>query len=237
MSRRRARVLVVGLLGTGLLARSLRAEAGSVRFYRETLGLAGVWTGGGLACGPVRLGSGPTRGEEDPPRSVVQPVALGIAAFAVFYLCALVVRRLPVLGPAIGRVLGFADHGSGPLVALTTLANGAAEEVFFRGAVYDAVGPDRPVARSTAVYALVTAASGNPALVLAATVMGTLFGWQRKRTGGVQAPVLTHLTWSALMLRYLPPLFRAATPGRLTPEREPAAARCPAGTPSSRTDR
>jgi hypothetical protein len=30
---------------------------------------------------------------------------------------------------------------------------------------------------------------------------------QREATGGIQAPVLTHLTWSALMLRFLPPLF------------------------------
>jgi hypothetical protein len=37
--------------------------------------------------------------------------------------------------------------------------------------------------------------------------MGALFGLQRRSTGGLQAPVLTHLTWSALMLRYLPPLF------------------------------
>ena len=46
------------------------------------------------------------------------------------------------------------------------------------------------------------------ALVLAAVVMGTLFGAQRRASGGIQAPVLTHLTWSVLMLRYLPPLFR-----------------------------
>ena len=37
--------------------------------------------------------------------------------------------------------------------------------------------------------------------------MGTLFGVQRRVTGGIQAPVLTHVTWSVLMLRYLPPLF------------------------------
>jgi hypothetical protein len=30
---------------------------------------------------------------------------------------------------------------------------------------------------------------------------------QREATGGIQAPVLTHLTWSALMLRFLPPLL------------------------------
>jgi hypothetical protein len=37
--------------------------------------------------------------------------------------------------------------------------------------------------------------------------MGALFGVQRRLTGGIQAPVLTHVTWSALMLRFLPPLF------------------------------
>jgi hypothetical protein len=38
--------------------------------------------------------------------------------------------------------------------------------------------------------------------------MGTLWGMQRRATSGLQAPVLTHLTWSALMLRFMPPLFR-----------------------------
>jgi hypothetical protein len=40
--------------------------------------------------------------------------------------------------------------------------------------------------------------------------MGTLFGYQRRASHGLQAPVLTHLTWSTLMVRYLPPLFRRA---------------------------
>ena len=33
------------------------------------------------------------------------------------------------------------------------------------------------------------------------------FAFQRRATGGIQASALTHLTWSALMLWYLPPLF------------------------------
>jgi hypothetical protein len=44
--------------------------------------------------------------------------------------------------------------------------------------------------------------------MLASVVMGVLFAAQRRSTGGIQAPLLTHLTWSALMLRFLPPLFR-----------------------------
>jgi CAAX protease family protein len=55
---------------------------------------------------------------------------------------------------------------------------------------------------------LATSATRNPALVLASVVMGSLFAAQRRSTGGIQAPLLTHLTWSALMLRFLPPLFK-----------------------------
>jgi hypothetical protein len=45
-------------------------------------------------------------------------------------------------------------------------------------------------------------------LVLASLVMGPLWAMQRRASGGLQAPLLTHLTWSTLMVRYLPPLFR-----------------------------
>lgn len=141
---------------------------------------------------------------------MVTPVATGVAAFGFFYGCALVARKIPVLDRAIGRVLVFAEEGDDPLVLLTTLANGLGEEVFFRGALYAALGDGHPVATSTAVYALATSTTRNPALVLAAGVMGGLFGMQRRASQGLQAPVLTHLTWSTLMVRYLPPLFRKA---------------------------
>jgi hypothetical protein len=35
-----------------------------------------------------------------------------------------------------------------------------------------------------------------------------LFGYQRRATQGLQAPLLTHLTWSTLMLTLLPRIFR-----------------------------
>jgi membrane protease YdiL (CAAX protease family) len=86
---------------------------------------------------------------------------------------------------ALRDVLRFAEEGSGPLVLLTTLANGAAEEVFFRGARYAAVGEQHPVVLSTVVYTLATAATRNPALVLAGGAMGSLFGLQRRATGAI----------------------------------------------------
>ena len=123
--------------------------------------------------------------------------------------------------PLLTSVMSYAHEGSTPLVLATTLANAAAEEVFFRGALYAAIAQPHQVAVSTAAYTASTLGTKNPALVLAAAVMGTLFGLQRRASGGIQAPLLTHLTWSTLMLRYLPPLFRRTA--------SPPAARLPGG--------
>jgi membrane protease YdiL (CAAX protease family) len=203
---RRRVVAGVSVLGAGLLGRSLSTRPGSTTFYALTSAVAGTWVAGGLASGPLHLGW-MQRPNHQLSRPVALPVITGAAAFGAFYGCALVAREVPVLNRAIASILQYAHAGSPRLVLATTLANGAAEEVFFRGALYAAVGVDRPVLKSTAVYALATTATRNPALVLAATVMGALFGVQRQVTGGIQAPLLTHLTWSTLMLRYLPPLF------------------------------
>ena len=43
-----------------------------------------------------------------------------------------------------------------------------------------------------------------------------LFGLQRRTSGGILAPALTHLTWSLLMLSYLPPLFQTPRPAEIT---------------------
>jgi membrane protease YdiL (CAAX protease family) len=205
--RRRRRVTAgVSVAGAGLLGVSLSQKPASPQFYGLTLAVAGTWLAGGVASGPLHLGW--MRSPADTlERPVLTPVATGVGAFGVFYAVALLVRRLPVIGPAITRVLRYAHQGSQPLVLTTTLANGIAEEVFFRGALYAAVGADNPVLKSTAVYALATTSTRNPALVLASIAMGLLLGLQRRSTGGIQAPVLTHLTWSVLMLRFLPPLF------------------------------
>jgi hypothetical protein len=53
----------------------------------------------------------------------------------------------------------------------------------------------------------VTCASGNPALVFASAVMGPVFAANRAAGAGVRGSVLTHVVWSSLMLRYVPPMF------------------------------
>lgn len=210
VGRRRKVVAGTSVAGAALLGASLSTKPGSKKFYASTGVVAGVWALGGLASGPLHLGWIQTR-DERLRRPILTPLATGVGAFGAFYAAALVARRIPVLDEAISRVLVFADEGDDRLVLLTTLANGLGEEIFFRGALYAAI-PSHPVAASTAVYALSTTTTRNPALVLAATVMGALFGLQRRASGGLQAPTITHLTWSALMLRFLPPLFRRTPP-------------------------
>jgi membrane protease YdiL (CAAX protease family) len=194
-------------IGAALLRRSFAAPAGSARFYLLTVAMAGTWTGGALGAGRV-----PWRGDawRDRPASaaralVIVPVASGAVTFALFYGAALAVRRYRPLRHAIANVLRYADAGGTPLVVLIAAGSGVAEEMFFRGALWS--GP-RPLRATTLAYAASTAAAGNPALVLAGLATSVVFGWQRAATGGVLAPALTHVTWSVLMLRYLPPLFR-----------------------------
>ena len=221
--RRRRRALGVSVVGAGLLGVSLSSTPGTPRFYVLTLGTAATWTLGGLGSGPLHRGWSDTA---VPQRPVAAPLLLGVGAFGVFYGCALVARRVPPLNRALSRVLRYAHQGDARSVLATTLLNGAAEEVFFRGAVYAAAGSGHPVAVSTAAYTLATTATRNPALVLAAGVMGAVFGLQRRATGGIQAPLLTHLTWSMLMLRFLPALFpepprtagTSAATGSVTPQ-------------------
>lgn len=209
--RRRAVVAATAVTGAGLLGRSLSTAPGSRRFYLSTAAVAGVWGAGGLTSGPLHRGWIENR-DATLRRPVLTPAATGLAAFAVFYGAAIAARRIPALGDAVARVLRFAEEGDDRLVLATTLANGVGEEIFFRGALYAALGRHRPVTTSTVVYVLATTTTRNPALVLAAATMGTLFGLQRRASGGLQAPLITHGVWSALMLRFLPPLFRDRAP-------------------------
>ena len=111
--RRRQVVTGVAVLGAGLLGASLSTRPGSRQFYGATLGVASVWTLGGLLSGPLHLGWIQSR-DEAVRRPVAVPVLTGVAAFGFFYGCALVARSIPPLDRAIGRVLVFAGGGTMP---------------------------------------------------------------------------------------------------------------------------
>ena len=202
--RRRQRVVVLtSVVGSVVLNRTFAQRPGSRAFYAHTAAAAGTWVAGGLASGQLHLGR-----ERDRSRPVLTPALTGVGAFGGLYAAALVAKRIPSLEAHVQRVLAFADEGERLPVLVTTIGNGLAEEVFFRGGVYAAVPEPHQVAVTTAAYTLATVPTKNPALVLAAAGMGTLFALQRRASGGIQAPMITHATWSALVLRFLPPLFR-----------------------------
>lgn len=202
--RRRYVVAATLVVGATLLGLSLATRPGGGAFYPLLLAVAVVWAGGGLLSGPLHLGYLPLRGSLR--RPVLTPVALGLAAAGIFLAGAAVVRFVAPLRSLVLHVLDHAQQGSVVLVGLLALANAIAEEVFFRGALFAAVNR-RPVLVSTAVYALATVATGNPMLVFAALLMGTVFGLQRRASGGILASAITHLTWSTVMLLALPPVI------------------------------
>ena len=101
-------------------------------------------------------------------------------------------------------MLATADAGPTALVLAIAVVNAVAEERFFRGALPVALAGDRRAAVATAIYVLVTKATLNAALVVAAAAMGTVFMLERQATRAILAPTLTHITWSTLVLLALP---------------------------------
>lgn len=208
----RRRRLVAGLtilVGGVMLALTLRADSGSTLFFALGIVLAVIWACGAVASGPLRLGYARTRSGARS-RAVVQSLALATMLLVVFLLGALAVAQIP---PLRDPVLSLLDHGTVgplPLVVLLTVVNGVAEEMFFRGALYSAVPPRHAVAVTTALYALTTVGSGVPLLVLAAMLLGLVTALQRRVTGGILGPIITHVTWSSAMLLLLPPVLNLA---------------------------
>ena len=203
--RRRIVAAVVLVVGSVLLGIALSVPPGASSFYAWTLGVAAVWVAGGFLSGPLHLGYIPFRGQLR--RPVVTPILIGIACGAVFLAGSLVVREIAPVRDYIVHLLAHARRGSLILVTVVTVANGVAEEIFFRGAVYAAVGRKHAVVISTVVYTAATLATGNPTLVFAAATLGLVLALQRRASGGILAPVLTHVTWSLMMLYTLPLIF------------------------------
>lgn len=207
--RRRQAVSAATLaVGGPVLRQALRQPSGSRAFQGWTVALAGVWTVGAFASGPLYVGRSPSAAE--PVRPFVRPVLVGMGATALFTVGGMVVVQVPALRGQIEGVVRHARQGDLRVVMPLTLVTGAAEELFFRGGLYAAVPQPHQVAVTTAVYGCTTLFSGNPMLVFASGVLGVITGEARRVTGGVVSPVIIHAVWSAGMLQILPRLTQAA---------------------------
>jgi membrane protease YdiL (CAAX protease family) len=205
LRRRRIVTAVTAVLGTVVLGWSLNVEPGSTTFYGASLVLATIWALGALASGPLHLGRIGLASARV--RPILPAIAIGVALAGLFVLGGLVVRMVAVLDDAVNSVLAYARQGAGPLVVTVTAINAIAEEMFFRGALFASVPHRSAVLVTTIVYTLASLTSGNAMLAFAALLLGLLTALERRASGGVLAPILTHTTWSLLMLLALPPLF------------------------------
>lgn len=203
--RRRVVVCVVLVAGAALLGISLRSQPGDPSFYWFTAALAATWVAGAFLSGPLHLGSVRWHGRNQ--RPVITGTTIGLLMGGAFLAGGLVVRGIPPVAERITRVLEYTNFGPLWIIVVITLVNGVAEELFFRGALYTALGGWHPVAISTLLYVITTAASGNPMLGFAAVILGTVCALERRATGGVLAPTLTHLVWGLIMVLALPPIF------------------------------
>jgi membrane protease YdiL (CAAX protease family) len=204
--RRRRIVVAVTLVGgAALLGISLSIRPGDGAFYPLTAAVAVAWMTGAVLSGPLHLGWTRLRGRLR--RPIVTPILTGLVTGGVFVIGSLVVREIPALRDQVNSVLAHARNGSIVPIAAVTLINGVAEEVFFRGALYAAIGRRWAVPISTVVYAAATVATANPMLVFAAFLLGFVLALQRRASGGILAPILTHITWSMTMLFALPALI------------------------------
>jgi membrane protease YdiL (CAAX protease family) len=135
---------------------------------------------------------------------VLGAIGLGVLAWLGFLAAEWVAEQISVLDNAVESILDRAETGPLAVVLGIALLNAVAEEVFFRGALLEAIGPRWGPVAATGIYVAVTATSLNLALVLAAVAMGVLWMVERQATGTPLAPVLTHITWSTLMLLAFP---------------------------------
>ncbi|WP_137144226.1 CPBP family intramembrane glutamic endopeptidase [Mycolicibacterium sp. CR10] len=205
---RRRKIIVGGvlLIGAALLGYSLSRPPGDKSFIWLTLALAAVWAIGAFASGPLHLGHVRFRARNQ--RPVITGTAVGLALGAVFVVGGLIARQIPGVREYITRVLEFSNAGPLWLIVFITVINGLAEELFFRGALYTTLAKYRPVLVSTVLYVIATAATtGNPMLGFAAIILGTVCALERRATGGVLAPMLTHFFWGLILVLALPPIF------------------------------
>lgn len=176
--RRRVVVGVTLVIGAVMLGFSLRRTPGESSFYWLTLALAAVWIAGALMSGPLHLGGICWRGRNQ--RPVITGTTVGLLLAGIFGVGAMIVRAIPGAAEPIARVLQFAHQGTLLPILLITLINGIAEEMFFRGALYTALGRRYPVTISTVLYVGATMASANLMLGFAAIFVGTVCALERR---------------------------------------------------------
>ena len=158
-------------------------------------------------------------------RSLLRPTwvrtGIGIAGAVVMiggtYGAFFLLRPLvPSIDTQTRSLYALLDSGDVPALerACLIVLVASAEEVLFRGALLGAESTNQPqrhahfpdgatlarIALFAALYAAPAAASGIPLLAVVALFCGLYWGWLRRLSGSVFAPILAHVAWDLSIL-------------------------------------
>jgi membrane protease YdiL (CAAX protease family) len=206
----RAAVLVVGVLVQVVVWRLV--VRGRIPFWPATattfalIGMASLLAGDPSWCREKELGVAS---------------GVGVASGIVFYGATRVVvglaSRQPVLHAAVADLYRRSRETRFVAVLLLTLVVAVpGEELFWRGFLLpelrDATGSVTGAILTWAAAAGVAAAWASPPLLAGAVVGGALWTALGTWSGGVLAPIASHLVWTTLMLVWPPPAARDMVP-------------------------
>jgi uncharacterized protein len=206
----REAVLVVGILGQVVVWRLV--VRGRLPFWPATattfavIGIASLLAGDPSCCREIEVALASGAG-----------IVSGLVFYGVTRVVVDLATRHPVLRRAVTDVYRRSEETPFALVLVLTLAIAVpGEELFWRGLVL----PELRDATSTVTGALLTwatavgvnAAWASAPLLAGAVVGGALWTGLATWSGGVVAPLASHLVWTGLMLVWPPPAARDMVP-------------------------
>lgn len=200
MARRRSLlILVLTLVVASVVVRAtFRSAPGSSRLMWLTYVLALLLLGGSWLSGR----SWPKAHRRAGRHPVVGPVLTAVLLFVAFAFLGWAFSWIGPLDDGADAIIERARAGPWWQLALVAAAAGVAEEVMFRGALFERVR--LPVVTASLAHMAMTLPAGNLALTLAAGFVGVVLGLSRRASGGWFAPAVTHVVWALLMATWLP---------------------------------
>lgn len=176
-----------------------------------------IWIAMGVTLGPLGLAAGlsglpEAGGDLSAPAAAVAGLASGVVLFAATAGFMFATRGWDSLARHTGGLYDQRRGLSLPVaLAVAVLVVAPGEEVFWRGLVQPLLeGPLGTLAAAIAgwaAYVAANAVSGSIPIVLGGAVGGAVWAGLAFATGGALASVVSHMTWTGLMLA-LPPVFR-----------------------------
>jgi membrane protease YdiL (CAAX protease family) len=188
-------VLLLTMVVVGWLTReTFHAVRGSSR--QETLSFL---LAGALVLGTYLSGGWPVAGRRGR-RRVVGPVLTGVLLVVAFWVLGALTSWIGPLDNGAEAMERNARALSGLGLVALVLAGGA-EELFYRGALFERVR--LPVFTTALAHMVTTLPAGNVALTLSAGFLGGVLGTTRRTSGGWWAPAVSHVVWAVLSVWWL----------------------------------